>query len=86
LLLVLSGLAFAAPTHHASAINLTQAEAPIALVTTAPQPGTGGVVNADTAGGPAAASGPNPVLVLLAALGVLVGVLIITRPRRRGPD
>ena len=71
----------------ASAQTMLQGEAPIVLPTAAPHgdPG-GGVVDADTAGGPTAAEGPNPAFLLIAALGVLVGVLVITRPRRRGPD
>jgi uncharacterized membrane protein HdeD (DUF308 family) len=68
----------------ASAINVTQAEAAIPLLTADPHHGAGdGVVDADTQG-PAETSGGNNVILLVAALGVLIGVLLITRPRR-GP-
>jgi hypothetical protein len=69
---------------RADAINLTQAEAPIPVLTADPHEGAGdGVVNADTTK-PAQAESSNNVVFLIAALGVLIGVLIIARPRR-GP-
>ncbi|HEX3263640.1 MAG TPA: hypothetical protein VHR37_08260 [Solirubrobacterales bacterium] len=89
LVLALSGaaIAFLASTPATKAITLMQGDAPVALSSAAPNDGLGaGVLNADTAGGPAASDGPNTVLLLIAALGVLVGVLVVTRPRRRGPD
>jgi hypothetical protein len=44
------------------------------------------VVDADTASKPTDSSSPNPVILLLAALGVLIGVLVMTRPKRPGSD
>ncbi|HET9852692.1 MAG TPA: hypothetical protein VFP56_09330 [Candidatus Limnocylindrales bacterium] len=90
LLAVVVVLAFAGP-QRAAAINLTQAEAPIPVLTADPQPrdvdkhlGAGdGVVDADTTG-PAQVESSNNVVFLIAALGVLIGVLIVARPRR-GP-
>jgi lysozyme family protein len=92
LLLSVGAVASAAPS-RAEAITLNPAEAPIPLLSTpVPQLAVGanggtdsGVVEADTAGGPAQSTGPSPVILLIAALGLLVGVLLVTRPRRRGP-
>jgi hypothetical protein len=85
--LLLGGLALSTGAPRAIAITINPAEAPMALLTPAPHEGAGGgVIDADTAGGPAQSTGPSPVILLIAALGVLVGVLLITRPRRRGPD
>jgi hypothetical protein len=84
--LVLAGLlvvAFAG-AGRADAINLTQAEAPISVLTADPHQGAGdGVIDADTTG-PAQVESSNNVVFLIAALGVLIGVLIVARPRR-GP-
>ena len=69
----------------AEAINLTQAEAAMPVLTADPHQGPGeGVVNADTKE-PTEAVGGNNVVLLIAALGVLIGILLITRPRR-GPQ
>ena len=85
LVTVLVVVAFAG-AERADAINLTQAEAPLPVLTADPHQGAGdGVVNADTTK-PAQAESSNNVVFLIAALGVLIGVLIIARPRRRGPD
>lgn len=72
----------------ARAVTLTQAEAPFVAQTADPHAGGGGgsVVDADTTSGPTESSGPNPVILLIAALGVLIGVLVVTRPKRPGPD
>ena len=83
LVAVLVVVAFAG-AERADAINLTQAEAPLPVLTADPHQGAGdGVVNADTTK-PAQAESSNNVVFLIAALGVLIGVLIIARPRR-GP-
>ena len=83
LVTVLVVVAFAG-AERADAINLTQAEAPLPVLTADPHQGAGdGVVNADTTK-PAQAESSNNVVFLIAALGVLIGVLIIARPRR-GP-
>jgi hypothetical protein len=67
-----------------AAINVTQAEAALPLQTADPHEGAGdGVVDADTES-PTQASGSNNVVLLIAALGILAGVLLVTRPRR-GP-
>ena len=85
LVAILVVVAFAG-AERADAINLTQAEAPLPVLTADPHQGAGdGVVNADTTK-PAQAESSNNVVFLIAALGVLIGVLIIARPRRRGPD
>ena len=83
LLAVLVTVAFAG-AGRADAINMTQAEAPIPVLTADPHQGAGdGVIDADTQG-PAQAERSSNVVFLIAALGVLIGVLIIARPRR-GP-
>ena len=70
---------------RASAITLTQAAAPFVVQTAGPhQDGTGGVIVADTQE-PDAAAGSNNLVLLVAALGALLGVLIVTRSRR-GPE
>ena len=84
---VFLGLASFAAPRGAAAITITQVEAPMLLQTADPHQGAGDeVADADTAGKPAESSGPSPILLLIAALGLLVGVLVVTRPRRRGPD
>ena len=81
------GLAALAAPRGAAAMTITQVEAPMLVQTADPHQGAGdGVADADTAGKPADSSGPSPVLLLIAALGLLIGVLVVTRPRRRGPD
>jgi hypothetical protein len=83
LVAVLVVVAFAG-AERADAINLTQAEAPMPVLTADPHQGAGdGVVNADTTK-PVQAESSNNVVFLIGALGVLIGVLIIARPRR-GP-
>ena len=71
-------------TGRAEAIALMQAEAPIPVQTADPHRGAGdGVVDADTQQ-PTQVEGSNNIVLLVAALGVLIGVLIVARPRR-GP-
>ena len=83
---VLAVVAVIGPTQRAVAITWSQAEVAVAVPSDAPHDGlAGGVVDADTAGSQPAATGPSPVLLLIAALGILIGVLIVTRSRR-GPD
>ena len=87
MVLAVAAFVFLVATPHASAVTLMQGDSPFVLPTAAPHDDVGGgVVDADTAGGPAKSEGPNPVFLLIAALGVLVGVLLLTRPRHRGPD
>ena len=70
---------------YAAAVTLTQAEAPIPVQTMAPNPGgADGIPDLDTKE-PTEAATTNNIVLLIAALGVLVGVLIVTR-RKSGPD
>ena len=69
---------------RADAITLSQPEAPMLLLRADPHEGYGvGVVDADTQG-QTKVEGSNNIVLLVAALGVLIGVLIVARPRR-GP-
>ena len=69
---------------RADAITLTQAEAPLPVQTADPHVGAGdGVVDADTQQ-PTQVESSNNIVLLVAALGVLIGVLIVAHPRR-GP-
>jgi hypothetical protein len=81
LLLLAGSLLAATDPAPSSAITLTQAEAALPLLTADPHHGPGdGVANADTEE-PTQAVGGNNVVLLIAALGVLIGVLIVTRAR-----
>jgi len=73
-----------AGAQRVDAITLTQAEAPIPAQTADPHQGNeDGVADADTKE-PTQAETPNNIVLLVAALGVLIGILIVARPRR-GP-
>ena len=83
-------IAVAASPRPTSAITLTQAEAPIPVQSANPHAGGGGgaggagdVADLDTKE-PTEAVSTNNIVLLIAALGVLIGVLIVTR-RKSGP-
>ena len=81
--LALALLAFGG-AQRADAITLVPAEAAVPLLTADAHHGAGdGVVDADTKE-PTQVEGSNNIVLLIAALGVLIGVLVVTRPRR-GP-
>ena len=83
-LLVVIAVALGASPLAARATTMTQAEAPaLPLLTADPHAGGGEVPNFDTQA-PSTAVTPNNAILLIAALGVLIGVLVVTR-RRSGP-
>lgn len=85
-MLLVAGLLVLGSPGQAGAVNLTQAEAAMPLLTADPHQGAGagdGVIDGDVKE-PTESSGSNNVILLIAALGVLIGILIVTRPRR-GP-
>jgi hypothetical protein len=72
--------AFGAPG-RVDAIKLALGDAPIALQSADPHHGAGdGVVDADTQG-QTKVEGSNNIVLLVAALGVLIGVLVVTRSK-----
>jgi hypothetical protein len=85
LMLLVAGLLVLGSPGRAGAVNLTQAEAAMPLLTADPHQGAGagdGVIDGDVKE-PTESSGSNNVVILVAALGVLIGILIVTR--QRGP-
>jgi hypothetical protein len=86
LVLLAAGLLILGSPGRAGAVNLTQAEVAMPLLTADPHQGAGagdGVIDGDVKE-PTESSGSNNVILLIAALGALIGILIVTRPRR-GP-
>ena len=85
LVLLAAALLVVGAPGRAAALNVTQAEAAMPLLTADPHHGAGagdGVIDGDVKQ-PTESSGSNNVVILVAALGVLIGILIVTR--QRGP-
>ena len=85
-MLLAAGLLVLSSPGRVGAINLTQAEAALPLLTADPHHGAGagdGVIEGDVKE-PTESTGSNNIILLIAALGVLIAILIVTRPRR-GP-